>query len=258
MKDLDIERRFSKSEFNKSPLYLQIREVIYKKIINGEYKEGERVPSENELTKMFNVSRMTVSKALEELVNQNLLVKIQGKGTFVKHISKEGSGLDVSSLDFHGFSDSIVKKGLALTNIVYDSNLVIPSRKIMNELEINFAQKVFLLKRLRRVNNSPVVLQISYINSNYCEGIEEIDFESKSLYGVLRNKYALDFIKMNDKIEAIGADDEIANLLDVDIGFPILLLKRTTYIKNNIPIEFTYSYYRSDKHTLSIESEKVK
>ena len=81
----------NENDFKKSPVYLQIRETIYNKIISGEYKAGEKLPSEDKLAEQFGVSRMTINKALMELVNKEYLTRVQGSGTFVSKMRKEGS-----------------------------------------------------------------------------------------------------------------------------------------------------------------------
>lgn len=82
----------SESGFRKTPIYLQIREAIYNKIISGEYKSGEKLPSEDSLAVQYGVSRMTVNKAIMELVNKEYLTRIQGSGTYVSKMRKEGGG----------------------------------------------------------------------------------------------------------------------------------------------------------------------
>lgn len=238
----------NKNDFKKSPYYLQIREVIYNKIINGEYKTGEKLPSEDKLAEEFGVSRMTVCKALAELVNNEYLTRIQGSGTYVSKIRKEGSQLDIV-----GFNDSMNKKGFKVNTKVFLKQLEVPSKEIVKRLNIPFTQKVIHLKRLRLVNNEPIVVQDTYLNAKLCEELLEVDFENNALYESIRNICGRNIIRSKDIIEAIAADAETSELLEVKVGFPVLLTQRIAYVDNNVPIELTYSLYRSDQYVLEVE-----
>lgn len=238
----------NKNDFKKSPYYLQIREVIYNKIINGEYKTGEKLPSEDKLAEEFGVSRMTVCKALAELVNNEYLTRIQGSGTYVSKIRKEGSQLDIV-----GFNDSMNKKGFKVNTKVFLKQLEVPSKEIVKKLNIPFTQKVIHLKRLRLVNNEPIVVQDTYLNAKLCEELLEVDFENNALYESIRNICGRNIIRSKDIIEAIAADAETSELLEVKVGFPVLLTQRIAYVDNNVPIELTYSLYRSDQYVLEVE-----
>lgn len=238
----------NKNDFKKSPYYLQIREVIYNKIINGEYKTGEKLPSEDKLAEEFGVSRMTVCKALAELVNNEYLTRIQGSGTYVSKIRKEGSQLDIV-----GFNDSMNKKGFKVNTKVFLKQLEVPSKEIVKKLNIPFTQKVIHLKRLRLVNNEPIVVQDTYLNAKLCEELLEVDFENNALYESIRNICGRNIIRSKDIIEAIAADAETSELLEVKVGFPVLLTQRIAYVDNDVPIELTYSLYRSDQYVLEVE-----
>lgn len=238
----------NKNDFKKSPYYIQIRDVIYNKIISGEYKAGDKLPSEDKLAEYFGVSRMTVCKALTELINNDYLTRFQGKGTFVSKMRKEGPKLDIA-----GFNDSMVKKGFKINTKVFLNQLENPSKEIAKKLNIPFTQDVLHLKRLRVVNNEPIVLQDTYLNIKLCEELIDIDFEKNALYESIRSICKKNIIRANDIIEAISADSETSKLLDIIVGAPVLLTKRTAYVENDIPIEYTYSLYRSDQYVLEVE-----
>lgn len=238
----------NKNDFTKSPYYVQIRDVIYNKIISGEYKAGDKLPSEDNLAQHFGVSRMTVCKALTMLIDKEYLTRIQGKGTFVSKLRKEGSRLDVA-----GFNDSMVNKGFTVNTKVFLRGLEIPSKEIVSKLNIPFTQKVLHLKRVRVVNDEPIVVQDTYLNIKLCEELVDIDFEKNPLYESIRNICKKNVVRANDIIEAISAESEISKLLDIKVGVPVLLTKRTAYIENDVPIEFTYSWYRSDQYVLEVE-----
>lgn len=109
----------SENEFRKAPVYLQIREAIYNKIISGEYKAGEKLPAEEKLAEEYGVSRMTVNKALMELVSREYLTRIQGSGTYVSKMRREGTKTRGMS-----FRDSLMKKGFKVDTIVLEKKMV--------------------------------------------------------------------------------------------------------------------------------------
>lgn len=227
---------------------MQIREVIYNQIISGEYKAGDKLPSEEKLAKQFGVSRMTVCKALEELVNNDYLMRKQGSGTYVSKIRKEGSKLDAI-----GFRDSMTKKGFRVSTNVLKKETETPSKEIASKLEIPLAQNVLHLVRLRKVNGEPIVVQDSYLNLQFCTKLTEIDFEKHALYESIRNICKNEICSAKDVVEAVAADREKCQLLEVKEGFPLLLIKRIAYTENKIPLEYTCSYYRSDQYILEVE-----
>lgn len=236
------------SNFKAAPYYLQIREVIYNKIIAGEYKAGDKLPAEEKLAEYFGVSRMTVCKALSELISKEYLTRIHGKGTFVSKMRKEGSQRDIV-----GFSDSMTQKGFKVDTTVLEKHLKTPSKEIARILNIPFTQKVLHLKRLRCVNNVPIVVHDNYLNIKLCEELLEVDFEKNSLYEAIRTICGKNITRTKDRIEAIAADDKASKLLDVKIGFPVLLSQRIAFLDNDIPFELTYSLYRSDQYYLEVE-----
>ena len=131
------------SDFKKVPIYLQIRESIYNKIVNGEYRAGDKLPSEDKLAETFGVSRMTVNTALMELVNQEYLVRTQGSGTFVSKVRKEGSKKSVM-----GFNASMESKGFLVNTNVLIQEMMLPGREISAKLNLPVTQEVLHLKRI--------------------------------------------------------------------------------------------------------------
>ncbi|WP_334195774.1 GntR family transcriptional regulator [Muricomes intestini] len=235
-------------DFGEIPLYLQIRRTIYEKIINGEYKPGEKLPSEDKLAEVFGVSRITINKALAELMNQEYLIREQGRGTFVSKMRKEKTGR--KSL---GFSQSLVSKGFKVDTFVYKKEKMIPNKEIAQTLKVPVTREVIHLQRLRSVNKNPVVLQESYVFTNNCDRLLEIDFEKESLYEVLKNEFHEEVVTAKDTIEAIGAQGEMCEKLQVIPGFPILRAKRVASTQEGKNVEMTTSLYRGDQYVLEVE-----
>lgn len=229
------------------PYYIQIRESILKKIVSGELKVGDKLPSEENLAKHFGVSRMTVNKALRDLVDDGYLTRVPGSGTYINKIRREGSGMATL-----GFMESISKKGFNVTTKVVFKELEIPSKDVAERLNIFLSQQVYHIKRVRFVNNIPIVFQDSYIRQDLCPGLFEYDLENKSLYRSIQKITGKEIRKARDKIEAIESDEKMEEILKVKKSFPLLYIERVAFIDDN-PIELTYSWYRSDQYILEIE-----
>jgi len=159
------------------PLYIQLGRIIREKIVSGEFKEGEAIPSETELTKQYRITRTTVRKAISSLVQEGLLELVHGKGTFVR--LKE---LKYSVWNFGGFSDFVKNRGEVPISILLDNKIITVDGKAY-----------FQLKRARGVNKGgrPLMLSISksMISLDKFPNIDQFDFELNSLYDVMRTHY---------------------------------------------------------------------
>ena len=238
----------NENDFKKAPVYLQIRESIYNKIISGEYKAGERLPAEDKLAEQYGVSRMTVNKALMELVNREYLTRIQGSGTFVSKMRKEGSSAKGMS-----FNDSLTQKGFKVQTTVLEKELISPSKEIAEWLRIPITSQILYLKRLRKVHEEPIVVQEAYLTGTVSDTLVGIDFTQQSLYASLDKYCGIKIAKAKDTVEAKAAEGEVCSLLEVEQGFPVLVSQRIAYDMNEVPIELSYSIYRSDQYVLEVE-----
>ncbi|MDD2980809.1 MAG: GntR family transcriptional regulator [Hespellia sp.] len=238
----------NENEFKKAPVYLQIRESIYNKIISGEYKSGDQLPAEDKLAEQYGVSRMTVNKALMELVNREYLTRIQGSGTYVSKMRKEGSRAKGMS-----FNDSLTKKGFKVKTTVLEKKMIVPSKEVAELLNVPITSQVLYLKRLRKVHEDPIVVQETYLTSKVSDMLFGIDFTQQSLYASLKKYCNSEIVKAKDTVEAKSACGEVCDLLEVNEGFPVLMSQRLAFASNEVPIELSYSIYRSDQYVLEVE-----
>ena len=238
----------SENEFRKAPVYLQIREAIYNKIISGEYKAGEKLPAEEKLAEEYGVSRMTVNKALMELVSREYLTRIQGSGTFVSKMRREGTKTRGMS-----FRDSLMKKGFKVDTIVLEKKMVTPNKEVAEILNISITSRVMFLKRLRKVHENPIVVQESYLSSKVSEKLFNLDYNQYSLYDSLKEICQTEIVRAKDTVEAKAATGEVCDWLEAEEGFPVLVARRVAYDAENDPIELSNSIYRSDQYVLEIE-----
>lgn len=228
------------------PLYHQIYLDLRRMIQSGIIPAGGMLPAEIEISQAYNVGRQTVRQAIARLVDDDLLERFAGRGTFVRaQPSHTQFFLDRS------FSQQMRELGrvphsrvLSIQNGVVDSD-VLPALQGYN------GQACVTLERLRLGDEEPICQQISTILTERCPGIEQQDFENQSMYEILSTRYHLSITRIDHVVRAIAADEYRADLLNVTGGTPLLFVGTTTYLDDGQIIEHTASYYRADRYEYS-------
>jgi len=225
-----------------SPLYYQLKDVIVKQIEDGHWGVGDKIPTEGELCELFKVSRTTVRLTLAELVNEGVLYRIQGSGTFVAEHALQGDRPKLL-----GLVEDFEKKGNKVSSIVLHAASVPVTNEISRNLELIWEESVFKLKRIRLVNNEIIGLQDAYIRSNLLNiKLEHYDFGQDSLYKTLKQEAGIVLTEAVEKVKAVLADEEIAARLGITAGAPLLYIERVTKTDKG-PIEFTKMHFLPDK-----------
>ncbi|MCK5664792.1 MAG: GntR family transcriptional regulator [Thiotrichaceae bacterium] len=226
-----------------TPLYFKIEMDLRKKIMAREYAPGQLLPSERELVKTYKVSRLTVREAINRLVAQGMVKKKQGKGTFV---SKPTTDHNVGSLT--SSSEMFLLKNYTVETKVIESEILIPDRKICEKLQLEKSEneKIFYLERVRYANHTPVSHIKCYLPYRHIDKIETIDFSTATLYRTLEDHYRLELYEAYEVIEAAKLDEMSAKFLELEAGAPVLLNRRTAYLKDGSVIEYEKVLYRSD------------
>jgi GntR family transcriptional regulator len=233
MMSLNQFNQFKINKYSHIPIYCQLEEIIRKKIINKEIKSGENIPSENQLCRQHLISRMTVRRAIGDLIKEGLLYTERGKGTFVaKPIVKRDLSILTSIIS------DMRKAGYKVIVKVLDLKVVSASKEIANKLEITTKNKIIVIERLKLIENKPFFLEKSFLPYELCPNIINDNLNKYSIYSLIEDKYNLALDSGNISIEAIAANKYQSNLLQVNEGTPILNLEQTTYLKNKQVIEF--------------------
>lgn len=239
---------------NKTILYEQLRETLLDGIKNGRYKAGDSIPSERELEDLYGVSRTTIRKAIDQLVDANYLIRIHGKGTFV---NEQKFSRNLHKID--GFTDSMLSVGRKPGTIFIYSKLIDANAKISSNLGIQKNSPIQSIKRIRLLDNQPICLQIAYLPINSGIKVDENDLQSDnfSLYGYLKSRFGIVPKIAFENIEAVLSNIEQSKLLSIKLNSPLLYVEKIVYSQFNKPFEFTASYYRSDRYrySLRIDSE---
>jgi len=226
------------------PLYIQIKKYLKGMIDNSELNTGDKMPTEEMLCKKFNVSKITVIRALRDLANEGLIIRKQGKGSFVKEPDYRE---DVNRLaDFRYIYSSVDKKA---EHKLLKWHKVKANQEIRDNMKLQETDKVLEIVRLRIFQKEPVALEHTYIPESLINSVDAKKdlFKTKFVYDIFKELSQI--VPENSKLflKPIVADKHYSDVLKVSIGAPLLIYKRITYAKNEKPIEFSIFCTRGDK-----------
>lgn len=234
---------------SKTAYYLQLKDLLQKKIETHELAIGDQLPSEAELCTQYSVSRTVVRQALMELEHEGLIYKRKGKGTFV---AKPKLSLSLTKLK-SGFSDDVSKKGLSVSTQVLNKELIPATEKIARNLKsVNVGEEVLWLQRLRFVNGEPMALENTWLPARLVACLIEEDL-SQSLYSILKEKYNITFTNGERLIEAVSANEEESRLFNMPKGGPILLIRLRTFVADGTQVEWGVVARRGDRSRIEAQ-----
>lgn len=231
----------------KLPLYLQIEAILKSKIITGELKEGDRLPSENELSKQFGVSPLTVRQALSSLVIDGLLDRKPGRGTIVKKNLDEKIIIKLS-----GEMDELFSIGKETETKVVHSEVIQGVDKPIRNLRLNQGDPVFFVEKLRYWRGTPFMVVEEYVSQSFIGGLSKNNKSIKSLYFLLTQKKGIILKEAIQTIESLIADQRIASLLQVERGSPLFYMERIFYSETGLPILFQVTYALAEHFKFSV------
>jgi GntR family transcriptional regulator len=227
-----------------SPLYRQIKSLITDRLQAGEWKPGEAIPSEMELAARFKVSQGTVRKAIDELAAENLLVRRQGKGTFVATHAEERTQYRFLRLvpDDGGPGENARR--------FLDCRRQRAPADVVRALELKSGDAAVQIKRLLYFRDRPVVLDDIWLPAALFKGLtaERLSAWSGPLYGLFETEFGVRMIRAEEKIRAVAADAAAAALLDVPQGAPLLSVERVSRTYGDRPVEVRRGLYNTVSH----------
>lgn len=225
------------------PLYLQIKQLIISEINSGRLQPDQRLPSERELSEQFQVGRMTVRQALNELLHEGKIYTRMGKGTFV--LSPK---IDQQLRALTGFSQDVCIRGKQPSSRVLVAKVVPASPVVANALRILPGAEVTLLTRLRLSDGLPLALESAHLPFAPFPNLLSHNFAIESLYHVLKVDYGVTLVHAEQTIEAaLATPDEIA-LLSLIPPAAVLRMERLTFNQDGQPVEYVPSTYRGDRY----------
>jgi GntR family transcriptional regulator len=234
------------------PLYHQLAKTLRDKIRSGEYQHGDQIASERDLMDTYQVSRNTVRDAIDCLVNEGLLERKHGSGTFVADPTMKLGLMRLTS-----FTEDMRERHLEPSSRLISKELVLPAPLIQKQLGLLNNEKLLKLVRLRYADGTPMALNISYFSLYSCPGLGEEDFTDQSVYEVLERKYGVRLSRAEQIIRADSADEFQAEMLKINPRDPILVIEGIVFEEDGRPIEHLCSIYRSDRYVFSINPIRV-
>ncbi len=222
------------------PVYYQLKTLIQKKIQSGEYEEGQLIPSERELSESYNISRMTVRQALNQMVAEGLLYREKGRGTFV-------AKRKIEQRNIKSFSDSARSKGLVPSTKVLYFKKEKMREDIAQILDLSKDDEIYVIKRLRCANDIPVALEEVFIPVQFCPQLERFQLET-SLYRLIKEEYGVSVAFMDNIIEASAATADEKKLLRITSATPVLRVSGVSYIDDDHKFSYERDAYRSDQY----------
>lgn len=234
------------------PLYKQMSRILENEITKGKIKQGEKLPSEAELCTKYNVSRITVRAAMEDLVEAGLIVKIQGKGAFVtKNMGKRM--LSIGSLSFQEMCE---KDGAEAHRIEIEKKLIPASDSDIEKLGLKEGNQVIHIERVLQADRVPVILATDHIVPEYKFLLNE-DLENNSMNRIMMQKGNIKEIKSKERtIELCMATQREAELLNVTAGTPMLMLRDLITDSNGKPIRWVKEIMVGDRIRIEYKSQE--
>lgn len=225
------------------PLYYQIQRVLMEKIQSGALSEGDLLASEEELARVYQVSRMTARQALHGLKARGYALSQKGRGTFVTKPK-----LEKNIMHLRGFTEDMKQRGMVPSSQLLEQTVVKASEEIAGSLKIEPETAVMKLRRLRLADGTPMALEESHVPLRPFPGLERINFARQSLYYILRENYGVRVAWADETIEALPATREESELLTIPRRASVLSISRVIITTEQIPIEVACSRYRGDRY----------
>lgn len=231
-------------------LYVQLYEILKKKIESGEWAVGSQIPVEEDLCKTYEVSKATVRLAIMDLVRQGYLMRQQGKGTFVcKRIIPEGLMMSTS------FKELMFEAGINYSTSVLAQTVMMPTDDLDVKLGIPEDKHIIYIKRLQIADNEPILLQESFIPYYICPQLLAEDVVNNSIFELLEKKHGTKVTKVKDYIEITYPVADELKLLNMPEGSPALLLEQHFY-SGETQIMYIRSIKRPERFRFYIEMER--
>lgn len=233
------------------PKYVQLAAILKERILRQEYKPDEQIPTEEQLCKEYDVSRITVREAITRLVQDAFLTRVQGRGTYVL---PQKLRRDIARV--YSFSEDMQRLGLRPSSEVLEQVLEQAEPAIAQRLALPDAdRRVTRIRRLRKANAAPILVETTIVPAYLCPELVEEDLQNGSLYSLLEERYGLHPHHAEETYEAVVLGKADARLLGCNARtpFPAFAIQRAAFLEDGRPIELTRSLARGDRMSLAIQ-----
>lgn len=237
--------------YNREKLYIQLTRIFLEEITSLRWKLGQKIPTEEELCKKHDVSKITVRQAISNLVSDGYLIKLQGKGTYITSV------LPVVGLSMKThFTEEMFGKEVKVEKKVLFRGIQTSPQDIRTYLRTE--DDIYMVLCKRTVNGEPAYLDESFIPYYMLPDIEQIDFSLVSLYSILQEKGLKKIFKVIQTVEVLQAWGDSAKNLDITEGVSVLAVHRLLFSSDNTPVGYTRFLGRSDRYKFQTEFERIR
>jgi len=233
---------------NPTPVYYQLEKAIQEHVESGRLRVDDRLPSERDLADMNSLSLATVRRALQNLVQNGFLHRVQGKGTFVANTALRRKKVRYYSLVKH-FQDKYPQPSIKLIEL----KRINGERSINQHLRIRAYQDLYELRRIVSCSRKPTIYSTSYLPYKMFPGLENfarLYFEKYALYIFLEQQFGVSTMKNRELYGGVSADKGLAEILNVEEGYPLLLVEMQALTHKDKPYEYRISYCRTDERKI--------
>lgn len=232
------------------PKYYKISRDIIAQIQRGDLLPGMRILSENEIIAKYKVSNTTARKTLQEIENTGWAIRVKGKGTYV-----QTKNIERSVTRILGFTKNMIEAGYTPSTRLLDLKVVKDEYSdVINGRRYTMRGPLFMIKRLRFADHIPMMLEVRYISSSFCTGIDKKDLE-QPLYDIYENDYSIRLTEVNQMIRTIIIDDkETEKHFEIESPTPAFLVNGVTFCGKELILEMERSIYRGDKYSFSVRA----
>jgi GntR family transcriptional regulator len=226
-----------------------VKEALLERIIEGAWPAGTLIPSEPELCREFEVSRITVRRAVGDLAHLGIVNVVQGKGSFVAKPKLHERFVQRA----FGIYEDMARRGLELTTEVLRQEVVPASGEVADRLGISRGKRVHLIVRARAVEGEKILVSTTHLPEALCPDLVHDDLSRGSLYRLLEDRYGLRLSRGDRRLEAVAAGPWESCILDVAVGSPLLQLDSVAYLADGHAFEYSRALQRGDRAAVDIE-----
>lgn len=230
------------------PLYLQLADELRTKILSGEWQPEQRIPSENELNQIYSISRMTIRQVLGKLVDEGLVFRVHGKGTFVAQPK-----ISTRSPSYYGVREQLEQQGYSTRTEMLKSGQVEADARLARELDVSVGTPLYMVERLRYAGDTPISLHESHVPLPLAPGLLDHDLAERQLCQVLSRDYGMDMVYVHESLESLVPTEAELSTLRVGRGTPLLLLEQRIRDQSHRLFEYTRIKFRGDRIRLEFD-----
>ena len=229
-------------------LSAQLEEEVRGNLASGRWPAGSAIPSENELSRIYGISRMTARNVITKFVQEESLLRIPGKGTFVAEPK-----IEAKSLSYAGIREQLEQMGYEVTTQMLGITRKKGTPRLCERFGLPQDSRFYVLRRLRFIKGEPLSIHTSYIPVAYCPHLEKQELSGEQLCHVLSRSYGLNRSHTRETLESVAARRDEAKLLDIPEGHPLLLLHDTIRDESGRTFEYASVLFRGEKIKLTLD-----